>query len=368
MNLKMFSLTVVLTMMGIVSMGQKILDSYHHYTGKIGNSIDVTLDIVIAGNLAEGIYSYSNIQQPDNKKSIQITGRWDVVKKHFRLEEFGNPDGSTFILTKLENGLSGTWKPAEQDVELPCSLAENYNDGSLTFKTYSKALSHTLFPMMKTSPRASYRIVIPEAIAGAQRNVLDSINKQVSLLYFNRLQEGEGFDNIIEAERTRYFQQYVDQNLDNYTTTDQSNTFCWDKHLSLNVMHNENDILSLGVKLYAFTGSGKGMIVKKYLTMSAKTGQRFSLNELFDGDYKGQIENLILNEVKVKFNLGQNELLTEKGFFAENVSVTENFYLTSNSIGFCYNPYEIAGASVGAIEIVIPISSIASYLKPGIKL
>lgn len=368
MKLKMFLLPVVLTMLVTAAFGQKIQDSYRHYTGKIGNSINVTLDIVIAGNLAEGIYSYSNPQQPDNRKSIQVTGRWDVVEKHLRLEEFGNPDGSAFILSIMGNGLSGTWKPAEQDVELPCTLTEEYGDGSVTFKTYSKALSHTLFPMMKTSPRASYLIVIPEALAGAQPGVLDSINSQISMLYFNRLPKGEGFDKMIETEKSRYFQQYVDQNLDNYTTTDQSNTFCWDKHMSLTVMLNEKYTLSLGVKVYAFTGSGKGMTVKKYLTMSAGTGRRIGLSDLFTGDYKAQIESLILKEIRASFSLGQNESLTEKGFFTENVSITENFYLTSNSIGFCYNPYEIAGSSIGAVEVVIPVSAVAAYLNPDLKL
>lgn len=368
MKLKMFSLPVALMMLVTAATGQKVQDSYRHYTGKIGSAISVTLDIVIAGNLADGIYSYSNPQQPDSRKSIQVNGRWDVVKKQLRLEEFGNPDGSAFVLSITGNGLSGTWKPAEQDVELPCTLTEEYGDGTITFRTYSKALSHTLFPMMKTSPRASYLIVIPEASAGAQPEVLDSINRQVSMLYFNRFQEGEGFDQIIESEKSRYFQQYVDQNLDNYTTTDRSNTFCWDKHMSLSVMVNENYIVSLGVKVYAFTGSGKGMTVKKYMTMSSKTGRRIGLNDLFTGDYKALVESLILKEIKSSFSLGPNESLTDKGFFAENISITENFYLTSNSIGFCYNPYEIAGSSVGAVEVVIPVSAVTAYLNPDFKL
>jgi hypothetical protein len=356
--IRIIGLVLIITSVRI-SIAQNFPDGYTHYQGTINNNIPVILDLVSSGNRAEGFYTYST---PENNsvKSIRFIGSWDLANQQLTLKEFENPEGSFFQLRLASRGkLEGKWHPGDHVVELESNLEESYPEGSIRLTTHSKALSHTLFPMMKESPRASYLIVCPEAIAGKQREISDSINKKIASLFFNQPVYNESFTKIIEKESKRYFEMYVDQNQDTYSRAERTNTFCWDKHLNLMIFSNAKHILSFGVKQYAFTGSGKGMTVKKVANVSLRSGKTLILNDFItDPDMLSRLNTLINQKIRIQFDLSETENLTNQGFYSETIPTTDNFGITSDAFIFYYNPYEIGNASIGAIEVVVAFSEL----------
>lgn len=342
---------------------QKLNDRYYHLIGEASDKTSILADITIAGGRVEGICTISNDQITNKSTSFHVSGRCDENLKSITFKESDNPEGSWFSLVMDKVGkFNGIWKPSNRQDSVKCQLMEKYPEGSIQFLTYSKALSHTLFPMLKESPRASYRIVIAEAEKGAGLPALDSVNLRMLDLFFHREKAGERFDSIIKKESDRYFAQYIEQNTDNYTVTDKSNTFCWDKHQTVCVYHNARNILSFGVKNYAFSGSGKGMTVKKYANLSLKDGTSITLEDCFSPGYEPTLSHLIVNEIKRKYLGDVSGSLTEAGFYREEIEPTENFYITANSFVFVYNSYEIATAEVGAVEVVISFSQMSDFL------
>lgn len=352
-------------LLGVSVNAQNFPDGYKHYEGTINPDISLILDLVVAGNRAEGVYTYRKDNAMKEYKTIQIAGRWDVVSRSMTLKEYSSAEGSAFEFSMVHgkpDQLEGQWQPTGHEVSLACHVNESYPEGTIRFKTHSKALSYTLFPMMKESPKASYRIVCVEALGGGGLAVSDSVNVWMKRLFFGSEKTTLDFASAIEQESQRYFEHYADQNQDNYTMADKSSTFCWDKHLTINITHNAQQILSFIVKQYAFTGSGKGMTVRKTLCLRSETGKRLLLNDFIplESD-RIKLEEIINQEVRVKYDLGSSVPLTEKGFFADRLPLTENFALTSDQIIFFYNPYEVANATVGSIEISLPVSAIEGF-------
>jgi len=360
----MIALTFLFFVLNACSFGQRITDKYGHYTGMAGSQVNITLDITLAGSRVEGVFSFDRGGDSAQKAgSFLVDGRWDGLKKQLIMRETNNPDGASFVLSSDDFvNYRGWWSSGEDAEKFSCELVESYPAGSIQFLTHSKALSHTLFPMLKESPRASYRVVVTEAELGAPAPILDSVNTHMLGLFFNRKPTGEAFDAIIMNESNRYFTQYADQNTDNYSITDKSNTFSWDKHQTVCIFHNAHNIVSFGVKNYAFSGSGKGMIVKKYANVSLRNGALLSLNDLFSDGFEPVLRQLILKGIKMKYLGNVTESLITAGFYHEEINPTDNFYMTAQELVFVYNPYEMATPEKGAIEVAIPLSQMSDFL------
>lgn len=125
--------------------------------------------------------------------------------------------------------------------------------------------------------------------------------------------------------------------------------------------YNKNNILSIPITMYEFTGGAHGLTNIKSFNYDLKKGKQFELKELFksDSNYKEIINNYISKEIEKNPSIyfgGSND-----GF--KGISDNQNYYISEEGIVIYFDLYEIAPYSTGIPMFTITWDEIINYLE-----
>ncbi|TAE74869.1 MAG: DUF3298 domain-containing protein [Bacteroidetes bacterium] len=131
------------------------------------------------------------------------------------------------------------------------------------------------------------------------------------------------------------------------------------------ILQNDKHILGLNFATSSETGATHSIYQKKYLNFNLKTGEIITLDDIFQKNYKQQLNQLIEQDLRAKFGIKPKESLAEFGFVLKNnqLPITNNFFITREGIGFHYNVYEIAPYAVGETSLFLTYKQLKSILK-----
>ena len=88
------------------------------------------------------------------------------------------------------------------------------------------------------------------------------------------------------------------------------------------------------------------------------------LDDIFVGDYKDALTDLIWNQLMADNKVTTHEALEDMGYASTgDIAPTENFYLSKEGITFYYNVYEIAPYVMGATKITLSYEDIAPLMN-----
>lgn len=124
---------------------------------------------------------------------------------------------------------------------------------------------------------------------------------------------------------------------------------------------NKNDLLSLTITEYAFTGGAHGSTDMYALNMNTRDGRIYTLADIFRPGtaYKERLESIIREEMA----------RTNKTHYRfEGVSDDQKFYLTEEGLVLYFVPYEIASWAEGYIRFVIPYRDISDIKDEALPL
>ncbi|MBO6045264.1 MAG: DUF3298 domain-containing protein [Bacteroidales bacterium] len=107
------------------------------------------------------------------------------------------------------------------------------------------------------------------------------------------------------------------------------------------------------VNLTDFTGGAHSNSTTRALVFDVRDGSTVTLDDLFLPDFN-DILTAVLNS-HVAESLSEEDM---EDLFEDTISPTGNYILTSDSITFIYNPYEIGPHSIGTPSISIPIKEL----------
>lgn len=135
------------------------------------------------------------------------------------------------------------------------------------------------------------------------------------------------------------------------------------------VINTTEDYFTL--ELICFQAAGSGYEEHHYYTIDLHTGERVKLSDLFkeDSDYitaiseniKEQMREQMKNDPGVMYWL-DNEEYPEWNF--KEISEDSSFYINADgNIVICFNEAEVAPASMGNVEFIIPDEVVADLLK-----
>lgn len=132
----------------------------------------------------------------------------------------------------------------------------------------------------------------------------------------------------------------------------------------INVAYNGNGLICFR-KASEMRKNGKPTIqTNKYYTFDLDKMTRISITDLIRSEYQSEVNELLKQQLLKQEDIKSPSQLFELGYFnIENLSVTNNFYLTPKSIIFVYEPYEIACFALGETKIELNFSDIEAYLK-----
>jgi hypothetical protein len=119
---------------------------------------------------------------------------------------------------------------------------------------------------------------------------------------------------------------------------------------------NKNNILSIPVRYYQYTGGANGLEVQQGYNFDLKTGKQLKLSDIFEKgfDYKKVISSEILKQMNAHKEIYFEEAL--KNF--KQIDGNHPYYITNGSIVIFYGPFDIAPHAAGIPEFKIPFSKL----------
>lgn len=195
-------------------------------------------------------------------------------------------------------------------------------------------------------PEIKDEITIPVITGSSNKNAQKSFNQQMEkdILKFKASLDKEALEFQKESkERKGRFIQYT-------ARTD------------VKTLYNKNNILSIAVLYYQFTGGAHGATTQVTYNFDLTTGQVINLKNLFkEGfDYKTAI-NQEVNEQNKQRIIANNLTGT---FYDKTISANfQNFYFQDNSLVMYFQPYDIDCYAAGIIRLKVPFSKLSDGLK-----
>ena len=125
----------------------------------------------------------------------------------------------------------------------------------------------------------------------------------------------------------------------------------------------DKDLLVYRIDYNEYTGGAHGIYMATYLNMDLTLMRPLRLDDIFVGDYKDALTDLIWNQLMADNKVTTHEALEDMGYASTgDIAPTENFYLSKEGITFYYNVYDITPYSMGPVKVTIPFAMMEHLL------
>ena len=126
------------------------------------------------------------------------------------------------------------------------------------------------------------------------------------------------------------------------------------------IAYNKNNILSIPLTMYEFTGGAHGLTNIKSFNYDLATGKELKLEDLFksNSNYKEVINNHIKKEISKQT---ENYFQGQDGF--SSIKDNQDFYISDEGIVIYFSLYDIAPYSSGIPMFTITWDEIIDYLE-----
>ena len=123
-------------------------------------------------------------------------------------------------------------------------------------------------------------------------------------------------------------------------------------------------ILTYRIDYNEYTGGAHGIYMSTFLNFDLRTLAPIRLDDLFAGDYKEQLTDLLWNQLMADNKVATRQELEDMGYVTTgDLTPTENFYLGKDGITFYYNVYDIAPYVMGPVKITLPYEMMQHLLS-----
>ncbi len=207
----------------------------------------------------------------------------------------------------------------------------------------------------KECPEVS--IAIPEALG--KNKLAKSINltlqeEVISKLTFDDEINAETMQQAIESFTNGYFELkkiYPDE------------TIGWKATINGRVTYEDNNLITIELRSYLFTGGAHGYGSTNYLNFNKKRGREIDPWELFE-DREG-FQEYAETQFRLQQNIPVNKSINSTGFMFEkdHFYLPENIGFTEKGLKLLYNQYEVASYADGPIELTLPYKDIQKFLS-----
>jgi hypothetical protein len=345
---------------------------YKHFTGNLDSNMFISCDLISQNGTVSAWYYYY-FENPGSANSFlygkttslsgKINGK-DVLlwETYNEASKFKGVFGETF-------SIKGTWQKKESDKPIPFELVEDYSRGSISLSCYSLQDEHILLNgdnANKNSPKASIDlfVIYPDQVGDkALQSRMDTI---ITKFLLNKKQSISSPQTLLEDIRNSYFDSYIKST--EGINKESLSAFKWEKITKMDLMYNENHVLSFKFEKFINTGGSSGLKMNKFFVFNTLNNKRIKIDDLIKESSLNLLDELLNKKLRELNGIMPEENLGEVGFFTDFIQHTENFYLNNDGIGFLYNVYEIAPLTSGTTEIFLTFKELKELLKPGHKI
>lgn len=333
--------------------------AYYHYLGTVGNKHAVA-DVIIANGWVSGTITFPDTRVADGAlKGMIATQRLEGQVDHngiagiraftgnSKAGEYSGIPGETF---------KGTFRPADGGLAKSFVFNEEYGDGSFRFNGYCLKKDSLLTDSMEI-PKAHFdaMLLLPRdtGLQALKSNILGAMfGRQPGAILPD--------DSVLAYYSNDFYRKFTEANRDIIAS---GHSFNWETLIDSYISINTNGILVYRADNYAYTGGAHGIGITRLMVFDTEAMKPLELKEIFESGYEEKLQKLLEQKYRSTYFLEKDQPLSEAGLFEDHIPVSENFWLTSNSIGFYYNPYELAPYAMGAITISLPYNEVLPLMK-----
>jgi len=336
---------------------------YKHFGGKINNKFDIKMNLVRNDNFLSGTYFYEKVGI-----LIDLSGNIDASNK-FLINEFdsnGNLIGSFTGTLKSDTMLIGTWQNKDKTTVYDFEMNEDYAM-SQKFTRHQKNIEyHIKNDDSLPSCVVNFDYLKPEfGTSKASKNLL--IKDLIEKSFFYKIENNISVETKLDNKVTDYLKMYKEFETDWETAVNDEyyyeEMYQWESSASMNIIFNDYNVLSYQICDYGYEGGAHPNSYTGCVNIDLKIGTEINLTNIFNEGYETTLIPKILSSMMLYFNVTDEEGLNEYLFDMNNITISENFYLTKKGICFVYNEYEIAPYSSGIIMAYIPFKDLSDILR-----
>lgn len=159
----------------------------------------------------------------------------------------------------------------------------------------------------------------------------------------------------------------VNDMVETYKSMEQEDDFgmYWTFTSDIGAYFPSDDIVSIVKTEWEYAGGAHGNGVSKYYNIYEPTQKILTVDDLLIPGGKEKLNAIAEKIFRHNYELGEDELLYEAGYWFENekFALNENFLIDHQALLFTFNPYEIAPYAAGAPEVRIPFSEIKDIVR-----
>lgn len=231
--------------------------------------------------------------------------------------------------------------------------------GNLSFDTFS----HTWYAAFCSDDTSSCARVIAsyplvsDNPSGVGKTINDSILKFVKSSINSFQLEQSGPDITVENLVAEFFNEYQ-----NFVLDFPEFEMPWTIEIKGKVLFNSDQIISVELEEYSFTGGAHPNYGITLLNFDLATGKILALEDIVDNPEKLKI--IAREKFRIARHLKANQSFEDAGFFfGDSFILPANFALTEEGLFLFYNPYEVGAYVLGPTSFTIPYQDIESIIN-----
>lgn len=342
---------------------------YHHYTGVLDTNMRLTMDLMSKNGKISGHYFYSfEIQDEPGTyhygKTIPLTGTLDGNR--LIIYEFNNTDSKFTGYLQEGDSIKGEWQRRTYEDPIPFSLQQDYAVGSVPLTCIGKTAEHQLdLPDVpkKECPSAIIELSLLYPLESAGSNIVAMLDQTMSAFILNDSIEIGDPELLIENMIFDYFESYRTVT-EGIPQIEKTGSFDWLKKISMEVVYNENSLLTLRFDKYGYTGGAHGVNITRYRVFDLRKQSPLDISAVFVRDFEEKLNKILEKKLRKLNGIVADEALRTSGFLVDSIVYNDNFYVNNDGIGFYYNVYEIASYATGPTELFCTFYELNEILRP----
>lgn len=337
------------------------LSAYLHLMGSVGKS-PATLDLVkINDSLYADLQDGSRGELPGRPDHLTLSGKIGT-NGSFRLMESLTENG-TILKGKIESGvkITGTREDGHGG-ESPVEFSEKYPEGSVQFNLYNdKEIKKLAKKPHAPEAKISLAVLIPAESGNTL--ISDTLRDVIQQCFFGKSNLDSMPESLIQGMKEVFFGNYTSSNESLYEEMPEGRSYDWEMMKYMHILHNSDYLLTFYIVSYGFTGGAHGLETYDYYSVDLRTGKALKLQDIMIPGSDSALTVLLTKKLRQSAGLGNDQKLSEAGYFVEEIKPTGNFYLTATGIGFWYNHYDIAPYSFGSTDLFLSFEELKGALK-----
>jgi hypothetical protein len=230
--------------------------------------------------------------------------------------------------------------------------------GSMTFETFRNTRNYDfadkpLYPKF----RVDLLLLYPEG--NPNRTIQDSVQDYILGYYFGQNILFNPREKMLEFLSSYYYQGYA-AHYKIKAFEYRSSLLKWLASQDIQVLFNENFVLSICIKQNIYNWNNDPLWDKTYIVFNLKTGQKITAQDIFIPGFQEKLKSLLTKKLINQFDIKTSP--QSEGFYKQTVNRFDNLFVTREGIGFHYNPGLLAPAVFGETDIFFTFDELKDIL------